>query len=63
MKPFNWESIIKNKLHEVRRIQNPAEHQRWDFLQKLVNYFRKKLHLRCLTGFLIFLCGEPDTIT
>ena len=39
-----------------RRIQNPVKHLRWSFLKniwrlKAVNYFRKKLHLRCSTGF------------
>ena len=39
------------KIH--RRIQNPVEHLRWSFLRKYLamNYFRKKPHLRCLTGF------------
>ena len=47
VKHFNWESITRNKLHEVRRIQNPVEHQRWGFLQiiswrlKDINYFHR----------------------
>ena len=38
---------------EQRRIQNPFKYLRWSVLQKMkaVNYFRKTLHLRCLTRF------------
>ena len=45
-----------------RRNQNPFKHLRWSFLQKTVNgfklltIFRKRLHLRSLTGFWIHLC-------
>ena len=36
-----------------RRIQNPVKHLRWSVLRKqfAVNYFRKNLHVGCLTGF------------
>ena len=44
-----------------RLIQNPVEHIRWSFLRNssrlsAVNYFCKKLHVRCSTGFWIRLC-------
>ena len=44
-----------------RRIEYPVKHLRWSFLQKWLtfeslNYFCKKLYLRCLTGFTICLC-------
>ena len=41
-----------------RCIQNPVEHLRCGILrkEKAVNYFRKKLHLRCSAGFWICLC-------
>ena len=46
-----------------RRIQNQAEHLRSRFCENsqqfsAVNYFRKKLHLRCSTGFWIRLWNE-----
>ena len=42
-------------------IQNLVKYLRWSFLQKQlrlksVNYFRKKLHLRCLIRFRMGLC-------
>ena len=48
-----------------RRIQNPAEHLRSRFCENsqqfsAVNYFRRKLHLRCSTGFWIRLCNELE---
>ena len=46
----------KKKLNPIdqRRIKNLAKHLKWSFLRNNkqlseVNYFRKKLHLRCLT--------------
>ena len=33
-----------------------------DLFVKAVNYFHKKLHLRCLTGFWIRLCEQTDII-
>ena len=36
-----------------RRIQNQVKHLRWGF--KVVNYFYKNFHLRCLTRFWIHL--------
>ena len=42
------------------RIQNPLKYLKWSVLRKqltakMVNYFRKILHLRCFTGFWIRL--------
>ena len=34
--------------------QSPVKHLRWSFWFSVVNCFRKKRHLRCLTGFWIF---------
>ena len=46
-----------------RRIEKSVEHLRWSVFAKLVinrlsavNYFRKKLHLRCSIGFWIGFC-------
>ena len=51
-----WKSVCKFQiiLQGQRRIQNPVKHLRWRFftrIVKVVNYFRKKLQLRCLTRF------------
>ena len=42
---------------QQRRFQNPSKRLTWSILQKLkaVNYFRKTLRLRCLTGFWVRL--------
>ena len=57
-----WSNINKlvdmmcGNLYRLQRgIQNPVKHVRWSFLLNAVNYFRKKLRLRCLTGFWILL--------
>ena len=44
-----------------RRIQNNVKYLQWRFLWKqskvlAITYFRKKFHLRCLTGFCIHRC-------
>ena len=36
---------------------------RWNFLLKFGNYFRRWLHLRCLTEFLIHFCGPNFVYT
>ena len=41
-----------------KRVRDPVKHLRWNFLQNIyllknINYFRKKLHTRCLTRFQI----------
>ena len=48
----------------ITRIQNPVKRLGWSFWQKWltiesVNYFRKKAHIRCLTGLLIRLWISP----
>ena len=50
------------KFAEQKRLQNLVKHLRWSSLPKkqlsVVNYIRRKLHLRCLTGFWILLCRD-----
>ena len=52
--------VIRSLLE--KRNQNPFKHLRWSFLQKtvdgfkLLTVFRKRLYLRCFTGFWIHFC-------
>ena len=62
-----WNYNILSLLSEVYSgIQNPIKHLRWSFYWKsLKNCFRKKIHLRCLTGFIIvtILCYNCQRVT
>ena len=62
-----WHKYRSNLLRVFQwRIQNPAKHLRWSILwkqwmAKSLNYFRKSLHLRCLTWFWIRLwCSAEE---
>ena len=55
---------VNEEIYEItqNRIQNPFKHLRWTFFANIdngrklaVKYFGKKVHRRCLTGFLIHL--------
>ena len=48
-------------------IQNSVKHLRWSILEKklatkIINYFCKTLHLRCLTGFWIEYTYKYDKV-
>ena len=45
-------------MHSVILVEAFCEHS---LRLPAVNYFHKKLHLRCLPGFWIFLCSEQVT--
>ena len=49
-------TLIHSKGSIQRSIQNPDKHLRFDEKKDSVNYFFRKLHLRCFTGFSTRLC-------